>query len=273
MSSQRFNPPYSEGCDDENPTRSPTEKRTMAGRRMLAEFFGTFMLTLVAAGGDVIELASGHELGHAAKVVAPGLVVMAMIYTLGEVSGAHINPAVSLAFAIRQSFPWKRIPGYWGAQLLGASLAALFLRVLFGNIAHLGATRPDPGLGIFASFWMEVILTALLITVILGTAEHHRLVGLNAAIAVGSTVALNGLFASPVSGASMNPARSLGPALVSGSLEHIWIYSAGPILGALLAVVVAWVLHGSPKPSEMKAAKGQKSKWHCTIVLLTNGSS
>ncbi len=260
MRSQRFNPPYSKQCDEKNPPRSPAEKRTLAGRRVLAELFGTFMLTLVAAGGDVIELASGHELGHAAKMVAPGLVVMAMIYTLGEVSGAHINPAVSLAFAIRRSFPWKRIPGYWAAQLIGATLAALFLRMLFGNIAHLGATRPDPKLGMFTSFWMEVVLTALLMTVILGTAEHHRLVGPNAAIAVGSTVALDGLFASPVSGASMNPARSLGPALVNGSLEHIWIYIAGPILGALLAVAVAWVLHGSPKPSEMKAAKGQKSE-------------
>ncbi len=104
---------------------------------------------------------------------------------------------------------------------------------------------------------MEVVLTALLMTVILGTAEHHRLVGPNAAIAVGGTVALDGLFASPVSGASMNPARSLGPALVSGSLEHIWIYIVGPILGALLAVAVAWVLHGSPKPSEVEAAKGK----------------
>ncbi len=137
MSSQRFNPPYSERCEDEDPPRSPTEKRKMAGRRLLAELFGTFMLTLVAAGGGVIELASGHELGHAAKMVAPGLVVMVMIYTLGEVSGAHINPAVSLAFAIRRSFPWKRIPGYWAAQLIGATLAALFLRMLFGNIAHL----------------------------------------------------------------------------------------------------------------------------------------
>lgn len=239
--------------------RSPTEELKLAGRRLLAELFGTFVLTLVAAGGDVIEVASGHELGHAAKMVAPGLVVMVMIYTLGEISGAHINPAVTLAFAIRRAFPWKRVLGYWAAQLLGATLAALFLKSLFGNIAHLGATRPAPGLTVLASFWMEVVLTTLLITVILGTAEHHRLVGPNAAIAVGSTVALDGLFASPISGASMNPARSLGPALASGSLENIWVYLAGPVVGALFAVAIAWLLHGSPKQSEVKAAKGQKT--------------
>jgi aquaporin Z len=260
MSAHRSSAHRSEWCDDEHQPRSQTEKRTLARRRFLAELFGTFMLTLVAAGGDVIEQVSGHELGRAARMVAPGLVVMAMIYTLGEVSGAHINPAVSLAFAIRRAFPWRRVPAYWLAQIIGAVLAALFLKTLFGNVAHLGATRPESELGILTSFWMEVILTTLLVTVILGTAEQHRLVGPNAAIAVGSTVALDGLFASPISGASMNPARSLGPALVSGSLEHIWIYMAGPVCGAILAVALAWLLHGNPEPAEVRAAKGQKSE-------------
>jgi aquaporin Z len=260
MSAHRFNTHRSEWYEDDHRLRSPPEKRTLAVRWLLAELLGTFMLTLVATGGDVIEQVSGHELGHAAKMVAPGLVVMAMIYTLGEVSGAHINPAVSLAFAVRRAFPWKRVPAYWLAQFVGAVLAALFLRSLFGNVAYLGATRPKAELGISTSFWMEVILTTLLVTVILGTAEQHRLVGPNAAIAVGSTVALDGLFASPISGASMNPARSLGPALVSGSLEHIWVYVVGPVCGALIAVAVAWLLHGSPEPAEVRAAKGQKSE-------------
>ncbi|MEG3439745.1 aquaporin [Pannus brasiliensis CCIBt3594] len=237
--------------------RERDERRKIEWRRLLAELFGTFALTLVAAGGDVIESTTGHALGHVAKTVAPGLMVMATIYTVGEISGAHINPAVTLAFAIRRDFPWKRIPGYWGAQLLGAIGAAFFLKTLFGNTARLGATRLGPGLSAPVGFWMEVVLTVLLITVILGTAEQHRLVGPNAAIAVGSTVALDGLFAGPVSGASMNPARSLGPALVSGHLEQIWIYLLGPVAGALLAVILAWLLHGNPKRSEVKAAGGE----------------
>lgn len=239
--------------------QSKRNKRTQDWRSLFAELLGTFMLTLVAAGGDVIEAATERELGHAAKVVAPGLLVMGMIYTVGEVSGAHFNPVVTLAFAIRRDFPWRRVSGYWLAQVVGAILAALLLRSLFGNVGHLGATLPDSKSGSIAAVIMEVVLTCLLVSVILGTAEQHRLVGPNAAIAVGGTIALCGLFASPISGASMNPARSLGPDLVAGTLSSTWIYAVGPIAGALLAVLFAWLLHGNPSESEVQAAEGARS--------------
>jgi aquaporin Z len=223
-------------------------------RRLLAELLGTFALTLVAAGGEVIATISGGAVSPAARVVAPGLLVMAMIYTLGSQSGAHFNPVVTLAFTLRRDFPWGRVPGYWGAQLVGAVLAALLLRLLFGLVGHLGATLPHHGT--IQALVMEVMLTFLLITVILGTATNHRLTGPNAAIAVGGTIVLAGLFAGPISGASMNPARSFGPFLVSGQLADAWIYVVGPIAGALLAVIVAWLLRGGTTKEAVETAKG-----------------
>jgi aquaporin Z len=223
-------------------------------RRLLAELLGTFALTLVAAGGEVIATISGGAVSPAARVVAPGLLVMAMIYTLGSQSGAHFNPVVTLAFTLRRDFPWGRVPGYWGAQLVGAVLAALLLRLLFGLVGHLGATFPHHGT--IQALVMEVMLTFLLITVILGTATNHRLTGPNAAIAVGGTIVLAGLFAGPISGASMNPARSFGPFLVSGQLADAWIYVVGPIAGALLAVIVAWLLRGGTTKEAVETAKG-----------------
>jgi aquaporin Z len=223
-------------------------------RRLFAELLGTFALTFVAAGGEVIAVISGGEVSPAARAVAPGLLVMALIYTLGNQSGAHFNPVVTLAFTLRQDFPWRRVPGYWCAQVVGAVLAALLLRVLFGLVGHLGATLPRHGT--IEALVMEVLLTFLLVTVILGTATNHRLTGPNAAIAVGGTIALIGLFAAPISGASMNPARSLGPFLVSGQLADAWIYIVGPLAGALLAVLVAWMLRGKTTPEAVEAAKG-----------------
>jgi aquaporin Z len=176
---------------------------------------------------------------------------------LGDVSGAHVNPVVTLAFAIRDDFPWKRVPGYLASQFAGAIGAALLLRLLFGNVGHLGATRPDPSVGPVAALVMEIVLTCLLVTVILGSAHDTRLVGHNAALAVGATIALAGLFASPVSGSSMNPARSLGPALISGNVSSLWIYLAGPLLGALLATGIAWALHGPTSEDAKKAAGGK----------------
>ena len=170
-------------------------------RRLLAELLGTFALILVAAGGDVIATISGGAVSPAARAVAPALLVMAMIYTLGSKSGAHFNPAVTLAFTLRRDFPWSRVPGYWGAQMVGAVFAAFLLRLLFGLAGHLGATLPH--YGTIEAIVMEVLLTFLLITVILGTATNHRLTGPNAAIAVGGFIALAGLFAAPISGASM----------------------------------------------------------------------
>jgi aquaporin Z len=223
-------------------------------RRLFAELLGTFALTLVAAGGEVIAVISGGEVSPVARAVAPGLLVMTMIYTLGRQSGAHFNPVVTLAFTLRQDFPWKRVPGYWGAQLVGAVLAALLLRVLFGLVGHLGATFPHHGT--IEALVMEVVLTFLLVTVILGTATNHRLTGPNAALAVGGTIALLALIAGPISGASMNPARSLGPFLVSGQLGDSWIYIVGPFVGGLLAVLVAWLLRGRTTPEAVETAKG-----------------
>jgi aquaporin Z len=223
-------------------------------RRLFAELLGTFALTFVAAGGEVIAVISGGAVSPAARAVAPGLLVMAMIYTLGSQSGAHFNPVVTLAFTLRQDFPWRRVPGYWGAQIVGAVLAALLLRVLFGLVGHLGATLPRHGT--IEAVVMEVVLTFLLVTVILGTATNHRLTGPNAAIAVGGTIALIGLFAAPISGASMNPFRSLAPALVSGQLADVWIYIVGPLAGALLAVIVAWLLRGRTTQEAVETAKG-----------------
>lgn len=223
-------------------------------RRLLAELLGTFALTSVAAGAEVIAVISGGEVGQAARAVAPGLLVMAFIYAMGDVSGAHFNPAVTFAFALRGAFPWSRLPGYCLAQLAGALAAAGLLRILFGDVAHLGATTPKHGE--FQSLVMEILLTWLLVTVILGTATRYQLIGPSAALAVGATIALCGLFAGPVSGASMNPARSLGPAIVSGEMASAWISVAGPSVGASAAVLVAWILKGNKRPQEDKAAEG-----------------
>jgi aquaporin Z len=221
---------------------------------------GTFLLTLVAAGADVISgVATDSPADSLARYVAPALLVMAMIYTIGNVSGAHLNPAVTLAFSLRRDFPWRRVLGYWGAQMVGSLLAALLLLVVFGNHAHLGATIPNPRTGDGAALVLEVVLTALLVTVILGTAHNQRLVGHNAAFAVAGTIALAGLFAGPVSGASMNPARSFGPALLGGALGSYWIYVVGPVSGALLAAGLAWLLRGGHSPAAVAAATGDES--------------
>ncbi len=211
-------------------------------RRLFSELLGTFALVLVAAGGGLLH-AKG-QISLAAAVVAPGLMVTAIILFMGAVSGAHLNPAVSLAFALRGDFPWRRVPGYVIIQLAGATLAALFVRWVFGNIEHLGATLPGPGYRNWQALLIEIVLTLLLVSVILGTASAAQNVGAIAALAVGGYIALAGLWAAPVSGASMNPARSFGPALVSGDWRSYWVYIAGPIAGALLAVGCAMVLRG-----------------------------
>jgi MIP family channel proteins len=227
-------------------------------RWLLAELVGTFALTMVAAGGEVIGAVSHGEVGHAAKVVAPGLLVMALIYAMGDASGAHFNPAVTFAFTARGCFPIKRVLPYWAMQFAGAMLAALLLKSLFGGVAHLGA--PQAHHGLVASFVMETLLTVFLITVIIGTATRYSVVGPNAALAVGATIALCGLFASPISGASMNPARSLGPMIASGDMSHALLYLAAPLLGALIALLLMAVLHAKRDPKEGEAAEGnQKS--------------
>ncbi len=243
-----------EGEAQRPPDPDHEQKEASLPRRLFAEVLGTFALVTVAAGADVIAVVSGGEVGLISRAVAPGLMVMAMIYAVGDVSGAHFNPAVTLAFALRRVFPWRLVPAYWAAELGGALLAASLLRSLFGRVGHLGATQAKHGVG--TALVMEIVLTLFLVSVILGTATRNRLIGPNAAIAVGGTIALCGLFALAVSGASMNPARSLGPALVGGELTHIWIYIAGPFIGATLATLCTWIVHGDRKPMEEDAAGG-----------------
>ena len=169
-----------------------------------------------------------------------GLVVAAMIFSLGHISGAHINPAVTLGFALARHFPWKMTPLYWGSQLLGATAACLVLRSLFGNVADMGATLPGAEVWVVAAF--EALLTFFLMFVIMAMATDVRAVGTAAALAIGATVALEATFGGPISGASMNPARSFGPALVSGNWTAHWAYWVGPNVGAAVAAFTyAWL--------------------------------
>ncbi len=194
-------------------------------RRLFSELLGTFLLVLVAAGGGLLH-AQG-QISLASAVVAPGLMVMAIILFMGAVSGAHLNPAVSLAFAMRGDFPWLRVPGYIIVQLVGATLACLFLLAVFGDVGNLGATLPGPGYADWQALLMEIALTAGLVSVILGTASAAQNVGPIAALGVGGYIALAGLWAAPVSGVSMNPARSFGPALVGGDFTTTGSTSSG----------------------------------------------
>jgi aquaporin Z len=177
---------------------------------------------------------------------------------LSGVSGAHINPAVTLAFFFRRSFPGARIPGYVGAQFAGAVAAAVLLRVLFGPSVEHGITKPT-GFAEWQGFAMETILTFILVYTILATAEEKAVVGKNGALAIGGVIALCGLAFSPVSGASMNPARSFGPMVASLQFHYLWIYLCGPVLGAALAAPVASLLHGAATKDSRDAAFGAKA--------------
>jgi aquaporin Z len=219
--------------------------RQYEGRRLFSELLGTFFLVLVAVGGGVVNARfGGHAVPASARVVAPALMVMAIILFMGTVSGAHLNPAVSLAFALRGDFPWRRVPMYVLAQFAGAILAALLLRGLLGEPPPAGLTLPGAGISAPVAMVWELVLTAGLVSVILGTASGAQQVGSFAALGVGSFIALAGLVGAPVSGASMNPARSLAPALVTGDWTAWWVYLAGPVAGAAIAVGAAWVLRG-----------------------------
>jgi aquaporin Z len=225
--------------------------------RLIIEFLGTFLLVTVAAGSGVINhYAGGGPITRAAAVIAPGALVTALIYAWGPLSGLHINPAVTFAFTARRVFPPRWVLPYWVAQFAGAIGAALLLQFLFGDVSA-GGNYPiaKPG-GDWRAFVMEIVLTTILVSVILHTATGGRSIGHNAAIAVGSTVALLGLFASPISGASMNPARTLGPGIVGADLSGWWVYVFGDIIGAAIAVVIIILVRGMPVKDETEAAEG-----------------
>jgi aquaporin Z len=214
-------------------------------RRLFSELFGTFLLVTVAVGGGMVNARfGGSVLPESARVVAPALTVMAVILFMGAVSGAHLNPVVSIAFALRGDFPWRRVGAYIMAQFAGAVLATLLLWALLGKQGSAGLTLPGPGISTATAMAWEILLTTGLVSVILGTASGAQQIGAMAAIGVGSYIALAGLFGAPVSGASMNPARSLGPALVLGDWTSWWAYLLGPAIGALIAVGFAYILRG-----------------------------
>ena len=214
-------------------------------RRLFSEFYGTFLLVLVAAGGGMMSQAFPNTITRTAAVVAPGLMVMGIIMFMGKISGAHLNPAVSIAFSFRGDFPWRRVPGYVIVQLIGASLAALFLHEVVKVSAKFGSNYPASGYSNWQALLMEAALTMGLVSVILGTASGAQNIGIFGAIGVGAYIALAGLWGSPISGTSMNPARTFGPDLVGRDFTAYWVYVVGPLLGAAIAVAIAYVLRGA----------------------------
>ncbi|WP_434666944.1 aquaporin [Paraburkholderia sp. A3BS-1L] len=238
-------------------TMSPTFlDSSVEWRRIFSEIWRTFLLVVVAAGADVVAAKSGGAVSQSMAVVAPGLMVMVIIYFMGTVSGAHLNPAVTFAFAIRRNFPWDRVPGYIFGQFVGGIAAAIFLRIMFGTVGDLGATRPGTDVSSLQALLMEVLLTAGLVNTILGTASGARNIGNNGAIAVGSYIAVAGLWGAPISGASMNPVRSLGPGLILRDFDAAWVYVIGPFAGALIGVAFESILKGPPTATGAIAAQG-----------------
>jgi aquaporin Z len=213
-------------------------------RRLFSELLGTFFLVLVGAGAAVVNAKTGGTISRAAAVTAPGLMVMAIILFMGAVSGAHLNPAVTLAFWLRGDFPSRRVPGYVIVQLVAATLACLFLWAVLGKVGMLGATEPGRGIHAWQAMLVEAALTVGLVSTITGTASRAQNVGALSAVAVGGYIILAGLWSSPISGASMNPARSFGPDLANGDFANYWVYVVGPIVGTFIAVGFAFVLRG-----------------------------
>ena len=217
-------------------------------RALVAEAIGTFALVFAGCGAIMVD-AKTHALGHVGVAFCFGLVIMVMIYAVGHVSGAHFNAAVTFAFAVTRHFPWSRAVGYWAAQLVGALAAAALLRGSLGDVAHVGATLPSGSQG--QSFLWELVLSAFLMFVILAVATDTRAVGEAAAIAIGGTIGLDALFGGPISGASMNPIRSLGPALVSGDLHALWLYIVAPVIGAAIGAVLYQFVRAEPAAASL----------------------
>lgn len=205
-------------------------------RKYIAEFIGTFILIFCGTGAMVVNEVTGGSVSHVGVAVTWGLVVMAMIYAFGEISGAHFNPAVTIAFTYANKFPLKEVPKYVIAQLLGALLASVILRVLFPTSEFLGMTVSSFDTP-WRAFVLEILLTFFLMVTIINVSTGSKETGIMAGIAIGGVVLLEAMFAGPMTNASMNPTRSIAPALVSGHLENLWLYILAPILGALLAVI------------------------------------
>jgi MIP family channel proteins len=210
-------------------------------RVLLAECIGTFALVFAGCGAIMVD-AKTHQLGHVGVAITFGLVIMFGIYAVGHISGAHFNPSVTFAFALSRHFPWPRAAAYWAAQLAGALAAALLLRASLGNRADVGATLPSGSQG--QAFLWEAVLTFFLMFVIMAVATDTRAVGEAAAIAIGGTIGLDAMFGGPVTGASMNPARSFAPAIVSGNLHALWVYVAAPLVGASLGALAYQTVRG-----------------------------
>jgi aquaporin NIP len=226
-------------------------------RALAAEAIGTFALVFAGAGAIMVDAKQGG-LGHVGVAITFGLVIMAMVYAVGHVSGAHFNPAVSFAFALTRHFPWPRVAAYWTAQIIGALAAALILRGSLGDVANVGATLPTGSDG--QAFLWEVVLTFFLMFVIMAVATDTRAVGEAAAIAIGGTVGLDAMFGGPITGASMNPARSLGPAIAAGEFHSLWVYLLAPLVGAALGAVAYQFVRGEQaRPGELHADGGAHS--------------
>jgi len=200
-------------------------------RALFAEAIGTFALVFAGCGAVMVD-AKTHQLGHVGVAITFGLVIMFGIYAVGHISGAHFNAAVTFAFALTRHFPWRRALAYWGAQFVGALSAAALLRASLGSVGKVGATYPSGSAG--QSFVWELVMSAFLMFVILAVATDTRAVGEAAAIAIGGTIGLDAMFGGPISGASMNPMRSLGPGIVTGDLHSIWVYVLAPVVGTAL---------------------------------------
>jgi MIP family channel proteins len=210
-------------------------------RSLGAEAIGTFALVFVGAGAIMVDADAGG-LGRVGVSLAFGLVIMAMVYAVGHISGAHLNPAVTFGFALFRHFPRAWVPAYWAAQVAGATVAAIALRISLGDVANVGATTPSGSEA--QSFFWEVVLTAILLFVIMAVATDMRAVGEAAAIAIGGTIALASLVGGPVSGASLNPARSLGPAIASADATSLWLYVTAPFVGGALGALAYQIVRG-----------------------------
>lgn len=213
-------------------------------RRLFAEFIATFFLVTVAAGVGMVAAAYPGSISPAMKGAAIGLVIMAMILFVGKISGTHMNPAVTLGFAARGDFPWRRVPGYIIVQIAAGFLAAFVLTALVGVSSSNGGSYPGANTSPLTAMFVEMLLTFGLVSVVMGTASGAQSVGTFAALAVGGYIALSAMWGGALSGASMDPARTLGPNIVGGNVGPIWVYIAGPLLGAAVAVVVAYILRG-----------------------------